>query len=115
MTVIYGVNPKKPYTCQDVLGAIERCFVKAHDDVLNKEMTSEAQQFNPQELENLKKLSVLQLIKDIFKEIGGNYENPTKENLIGVCDKLAEYSKMYRFPEAIKKHYEEIMQLVDGL
>jgi Zn-dependent oligopeptidase len=68
-----------------------------------------------EEFEEMKKMDIKILIKSKFEAIGADFDKPTKESIIGVMDKLAELSINFRKPEIVKKHYEEIMHLVDKL
>ena len=47
--------------------------------------------------------------------MGGDFERPTKEKLIAVMEYLAKFSEVFRRPEIIQKHAEEIMILVNKL
>jgi uncharacterized protein YpuA (DUF1002 family) len=55
------------------------------------------------------------LIIGKFKEVGADFDNPTKESLQSVIDKLAEFAKSFRKPEMIKEHYEQIQSLINKL
>lgn len=114
MAIIYGVDTTKPYTVKDVRDAIVKCFQKAHfesititDDV--KKSMTEA------EIARMKDFSVEMYIKKIFEKTGSDFKNPTKESLIKVCDKLVEFSENFRDIKEIKKHYNQIMKLIEGL
>ena len=115
MVFIYGVDTEKPITPENVRDAVVACFTKAHSEVLEQQMSELAQTLSTEEFEKIKKLSVSDMTRSYFGEVGGDFENPTKESIIAVCDKLAEFAKQYRSPEVIKKHYGEIMQLVNKL
>ena len=114
MTIIYGVDTEKPITPIDARDAIVRCFVLAHKEIL-KNIDEIDRDMSEKELEELKTISVNETIHFFFKEIGGDYEKPTKDSLIGVCDKVRDFSKNFRKPEDINKHYNEIMILVEKL
>jgi len=115
MAVIYGVDTQKPYSASDVRDAIVECFTQAHDEVLKEELKDSGRGLDSEEFYQIKKLNVQQLIRQYFKEVGGDYEKPTKESLVPVCDKLAELASHYRDPKIIIKHYSEIIQLVHNL
>lgn len=51
----------------------------------------------------------------ILFKIGGDFDKPTKEDIFKVLEELKEFAKNFRNPEIIKKHYGEIMQLVEKL
>ena len=116
MVIIYGVDTEKPITPKDVRDAIVRCFVEAHGEILDlMRGTGSATSVSDEDFEKMKKMNVKELIRGFFQEAGGDYENPTKESLIAVCDRLAEFAKNFRKPEVIEKHYGEIMQLMEKL
>lgn len=114
MSVIYGIDTEKPYTPRDVRDAIIKCFISAHSEIMEEYMEKAADN-DPQELEEMKKINVEQTVRNYFREIGEDYENPTKESLIKVSEKLVEYAKAFRKPEIIEKHYGEIMELINKL
>lgn len=112
--LIYGVDPSKPVTPAMVRDAIVECFVQAHKE--NLEEMREYHEFKSEkEFEEMKMMDVRIIIKSKFEEIGGDFENPTKETILAVMKKLAELSINFRDPEVIKKHYGEIMELVNKL
>jgi len=112
--LIYGIDPAKPVTPVMVRDAIVDCFIQAHKE--NLEEMKEYHEFkSEEEFEEMKKIDVELLIKSKFEAVGADFNNPTKESIIGVMDKLAELSINFRKPEIIKKHYGEIMDLVHRL
>ena len=115
MTIIYGVDTDKPFTAIDVREAIIKCFVVAHKEVLEQDLSSLAEEMGQEEFEKMKEVNVRQLVRSFFEATYGDFENPTKESLIAVCDKLADFAKSFRQPEIIKKHYEEIIGLIKKL
>jgi len=115
MTIIYGVDTDKPITPEQVRDAIVECFTLAHKKILEKDIGQFVDDMTVQEKKKIEEINVQLMIKSYFDEVGGDYANPTKNSIIGVCNRLAEFSKNFRNPEIIKKHYGEIMQLVDKL
>lgn len=115
MTIIYGVDTDKPFTPVDVREAIIGCFIEAHGEVLEQDLGSLVEEVGKEEFEKMKEINIRQLVRNFFEATYGDFENPTKEALIAVCDKLADFAKSFRQPEIIKKHYGEIMQLVNKL
>ncbi len=108
---IYGVDTSKKVTPIMVRDAIIDCFKQAHDEIL--QTMKEYYEFKSEkEFEELKHLNVKFLVESKFEEVGGDFENPSKRDLIKVIDKLAEYASHFRRPEIIKKHYDEIMKLI---
>jgi Zn-dependent oligopeptidase len=112
--LIYGVDPSKPVTPVMVRDAIVDCFIQAHEEIL-EEMKEYHKFKSEEEFEEMKKVDVKILIKSKFEAIGADFNNPTKKSIIGVMDKLADLSANFRNPEIIKKHYGEIMELVNKL
>lgn len=115
MTLIYGVDTDQPFTPTDVREAIIKCFVAAHKKVLEQDLGSLAEEMGKDEFEKIKKINISQLVRNFFEATYGDFEKPTKESLIAVCDRLADFAKSFRQPEIIKKHYDEIMVLVNKL
>jgi len=113
MPIIYGVNTEKPITLMNVRDAIIECFKQAHAEVLEQNYKEVAGGMSEEDFGKLKELNVTQLIRNFFEEVGGDYNEPTKEMLVAVCNKLAEFARKFRGEEIIKKHYGEIMVLLD--
>ena len=112
--IIYGVDVTKNVTPVMVRDAIIQCFYKAHCKVL--ELARETFG-HPTEnkFEEMKKSHIKELVQDIFIRIGGDFNNPTKDNLIKVVENLKKFAKIYRKPGVIKKHVSEIMLLINKL
>jgi len=89
---IYGVDPDKKVTPLMVRDAIIRCFTEAHADVLET-MKDCADNTCQVDFDKIKSLNIRLIINKFFEEAGGDFENPTREDLIAVCDKLAEFSQ----------------------
>ena len=52
----------------------------------------------------------------IFRELGADFKNPTKDNLLEVVDILAERSSSWGTPEEIIEHHKkEVKKLLDAL
>ena len=113
--IIYGVDASGKVTPIMVRDAIIDCFTKAHNEVL--EQMKEYTDFkSEEEFEEMKKIQVKYLIETLFENVGGDFNNPTKENIIQVVMKLKEYAAAsFRKPEVIEKHAGEIMQLINKL
>ena len=102
---IYGVDLNSEVTPLMVRDAIVECFYNAHcaDSALEDDDSKSVNKY------------CAELVKGAFTNTGGDFENPTKESIVKVLGQLAEFSKNFRNPEVIKKHYNEIMQLVERL
>jgi len=114
MVKIYGVETSKKVTPLMVRDAIIRCFKKAHEEVLN-EMNKNREFKSSEELDNFEKIQVDLIVRSVFDDIGADFENPTKMEIIKVLAGLAKFATKFRKPEIIKKHYNQIMQLVEKL
>ncbi len=108
---IYGIDITKAVTPIEARDAVLRCFYKAHKDVLD-DMKEYGNFENKEDLEHMEKLDVQLMVKNFFKEVGGDFDNPDKESIKNVCDKLADFAKHFRNKKVIKKHYNEIMNLL---
>ena len=112
--IIYGIDISKEITPIMVRDAIIDCFTKAHSDVL-EEMKDYTDSESGEKIEKMKQETVKSLIESKFKEIGGDFNNPTKNTLSQVVMKLAEYASTFRGPAVIDKHIGEIIQLIDKI
>ncbi|MFH1236800.1 MAG: hypothetical protein V1648_00130 [Candidatus Aenigmatarchaeota archaeon] len=111
---IYGVDIDKKITPLMVRDAILKCFIAAHKEILDL-MDEFAEWKNDEEREKYRKMQVELIIKNTFNDSKVDYDNPTKEGLIMVINNLAKYASMFRKPDVIKKHYNEIMMLIERL
>lgn len=112
--IIYGVNTDEEVTPLKVRDAIILCFKEAHVEVLSA-MRSYVHPKSEEEYEELKKLQVEALIKKYFEEIKADFKNPKTEDLVKICDKLAEFAANFRSEDIIKKHYNEIAELISSI
>jgi hypothetical protein len=111
---IYGVNPNNKITPEIVRDAIIQCFYEAEEEVLDSLFSST--DFCSDEDKNQKKFQHVKIfIEKMFKDVNGDFNNPKKESLINVIDRCSAYAKTIRNEEIIKKHYNEIMNLIDKL
>ena len=108
---IYGVDLSGKITPVQVRDAIIECFSQAQEELM--EYMKETTEFKHEDIE---KMYVDYIIEKAFKDVGGDFKNPTKETLIKVIMKLKEYAlKIFRNPEIVGKHAGEIKQLIDKL
>lgn len=112
--IIYGVDITNKVTPIMVRDAILDCFLKAHSNVLD-EMKIYSDYKTEDEFMKIKQESVKSLVESKFKEVGGDFNNPSRDSLIQVIIKLAEYASKFRDPTIIDKHINEIMSLVNKL
>jgi hypothetical protein len=113
-TNIYGVDMSKDVTPIMVRDAIIKCYIEAHSKTL-EEMRQDFKFKSEEEFQNMKKMNVVQSIKLQFEKKGADFDNPLKEDLTKVLEGLAKFSANFRESEEVKKHYDEIMQLVNKL
>ncbi|MBI5147536.1 MAG: hypothetical protein HZA37_00055 [Parcubacteria group bacterium] len=111
---IYGVNIHEPVTPEIVRDAIVKCFTVAHAEVLEelKEFTTVE---NQEAFEEMKRANVEALIRQFFKESGGDFDRPTKETVIATLGKLVDFSEKFRSPEIVKKHKDAISVIIGKL
>ena len=96
---------KKEITPLEVRDKIVGCFFKAHcEDAGLADGDTEVNRGYCQSI-----------VRKAFEDTKGDFDKPTKESIINVMDQLAEFSKGFRNPEIIKKHYKNIMKLVDKM
>jgi GH18 family chitinase len=111
---IYGIDLSKKITPIMVRDAIFRCFTLAHKEVLNT-MDEFAEWKSKEERKKFKNMEAEFVVKKAFDDVNVDYSNPTKEGLIDVLDKLAQYAANFRKQNIIKKHYSKINKLVNKL
>ena len=105
MTDFYGIDLTKKITPSMVRDAIVECFFQAHcADSGIDEANKEGNRYYCREI-----------VEKAFTDRGFSYENPTKQNLIEVLNGLADFSKNFRNPEIIKKHFQEMMGLIEKI
>jgi hypothetical protein len=113
MPKIYGIDSDKRVSVEDVREAMVRCFVQAHGPVLEKQLAKE--KLSGKELEKRKRIEVEILLRKLFEEEMGSFENPTKESLKRVMLRLRDYSKNFRDQHTIDTHTAEILTLMEKL
>ena len=112
--IIYGVDITKKVTPVMVRDAIVQCFYEAHCNVLELARDTFGKP-SKKRFEEMKKIHVKDLIYDIFIKIEGDYDKPTKDDLLKVVENLKKFASFYRKPEIINKHVNEIMQLINRI
>lgn len=112
--IIYGVDITKKVTPIMVRDAIIDCFYKAHEGEL--EQMKKLLEFESEEkFSEFKQEGIESTIRTKFDEVGGDFDNPTKEVLIRVVMGLKDLAKLFRDQKVIEKHAGEIMQLINKL
>ena len=115
MVVIYGVDTSKPYQAADVRDALVECFTQAHKEQLDALREFTTKDITDDEFENIKRIDVRQMIRSTMKDLGGNFDSPTKPLLEQTVLKLMEFASNFRDKTIVEKHSGEIKQLLDGL
>lgn len=112
MNDIYGIDPSGDVSPVDVRNALVECFTQAHGDslahALNIDLSEDAD-------DAIKRESIITFLKGVFDKIGGDFNNPNKEDLLNAIAYLKKFSVSFRDPQIIEKHVKEIMTLVDKL
>ena len=103
--LVYGVDVGQEATSVQVRDALVEGFSQAHCEMVELGDSDE----------DISREYCVSVVKDAFDEVGGDFENPTKEKLIAVIGYLAKFSEAFRRPEIIQKHSKEIMSLVNKL
>jgi hypothetical protein len=111
---IYGVDITKEVTPTLVRDAIIQCFLKAHAQIL-EEMKEYGEFESEEEFERMKVFDVKLIVQKFFEDTGGSFENPTKNSIMKVMEKLQEFASNFRKPKIIKEHTKEIMTLINKL
>lgn len=112
--IIYGVDINKKVTPIMVRDAMIRCYYEAHCEILELARDSF---YNPpkRKFEEMKKSHVKDLIENLICDVGGDFDNPSKECLYQVLNRLKKIASTYRTPKIINKHVNEVSQLIDKL
>lgn len=92
-----------------VKDAIIECFMDAHAKEL-QELDHYAS--DSEELERLKEMNVDLLVRKAFEETGGNFENPTKKEIIKAVEYLVGFSGNFRNQEVVMHNKDKIMKLI---
>ena len=110
---IYGIKLEDDITPNMVRDAIVQCFFEADIEVL-KELFMKSD-FDSIEDKNIGKKHVEIVIKKMFNDVKGDFNNPTKESLINVVNKCKKFAGLFRDKDTIEKHANEIMMLINKL
>lgn len=112
---IFGVDPEKTYTAEDVRDAMLRCFVQANGENIAKQMNISLPENPEEKIQKINELTVT-FLRKAFEETGGNYDQPDKNSIKEALMKLKEFAeKSGHQNEMIEKHASQIMELVEGL
>lgn len=113
MPIIYGIDTDKRVSPLDVRNALVECFTQAHAKEL--EDLKNYADVKPADFELIKRINISQLLRQYFAETGGDFENPTRDSILAVMDKLKSFAGNFRDPSVIAGHYGEIIKLVECL
>lgn len=103
--MLYGVDLEKSITPTIVRDALVECFYDAH--CADAELGTD----NPV----LKKAYILEILKKTFADVGGNFDEPTKETMLKVMNNLSKFAKNFRDKTIIEKHARQIIQILEKL
>lgn len=95
-----------------IKNATIECFIDAHAKEL-KELDHYAS--NGDELKKLKEMNVELLVKKAFEETGGNFESPSKGDIVRAVDYLVGFAKNFRNQEVVMHNKDKIMKLIELL
>jgi hypothetical protein len=109
---IYGVDPSKKITPVMVRDAIIRCFHEAHREALD-ELNRKGGFGSEAEREGFEGIQIDLIVRSAFEDVKADFSNPTKEGIVKVMGELAKFASRFRKPEIIRRHYNEIMRLVE--
>jgi hypothetical protein len=109
--LLYGVDTCAIVTPVMVRDAVIACFTEAHAKELNE--LREFGNVTDEEFEKMKAMNVEGLVKNCFKDTGGDFENPTKTTLMVAIGKLAEFAKNFRDQKVVEEHYQNIQKLIE--
>ncbi len=112
--ILYGVDLSKKITPLMARDAIFKCFKQAHKEVLDL-MDEFSEWKSDEERNKFRDLAIDFQIKNIFKDVGADFDNPAKPDLYKVLDKLAEAGSQFRKPEIVNKHYDEIKKILEKI
>ena len=115
MAILYGVNTEGEITPEKVRDAIIECFYDAHQEILKDMYVLLDEDQKAEKPNDIGREYIKETVINYFIKVGGDFTKPTKEDILKVLDELKEFAKGFRSPEIIKKHYGEIMQLVEKL
>jgi hypothetical protein len=109
---IYGLDLTQKITAVMVRDAIIECFSQAHAEVLDM-MDEYTEWKSEEERSRFRNLEIELIIKNLFKEANADFDNPTKESLYIVIDKLAGFAVQFRKPDIVGRHYAEIKEILE--
>jgi len=102
---IYGVDLDQKVAPLIARDAVIECFRQAH--CVDSGIAADD--------ENMNQIYISAVIKKAFLDSGGDFDNPTKESIKKAIENLAEFAKNFRDPEIVKKHYDQIMKIIEKI
>lgn len=97
-----------PYKARDIMVT---CFTEAQKETFARSKKDLGMSSDDKQLRD----SIVTAIKMVFKEVGGDYETPTKEALVKSMDVLGRRSSSWGTPLDIIDYHKEQMQRVVAL
>lgn len=117
MTKIFCVDTDKEYNIKDVRDAMVECFVRFHNDyVMDKDETLDliSDQIDLNQVKEFKEDYIKELVRKFFKDVDVDFDNPDREGIIKVLDRMRDFSVKYRDRKIIEDNYSAIKKLLDG-
>jgi len=99
---LQGLNPIK---ARDI---IIKCFFEAQKETFARVKESLGRKVTDEEILD----SVTNALRLVFKEIGGSFDNPTKEDLFKIVERLASKSASWGTPQDIIEHHRSQIEKV---
>jgi hypothetical protein len=105
MEKIYGVDLDKPVNGVIARNALVECFYTAH--CLDSGISVED--------DTVDRIYCYDLIKQGFKDSGGNFDNPTKQDLQNVIKGLAKFAQNFRNQCIVEEHVGNMMKIIAAM
>ena len=103
MATLYGIDTDRPVTPIIVREALVECFYEAHCEDTGFE--------SPDEDSN--RAYCTALVRKAFSDTGGDFEHPTKDDLMRASEYLVQFSVNFRDPSIVQAHMKEIQGLLE--
>ncbi|OGW25074.1 MAG: hypothetical protein A2X59_00320 [Nitrospirae bacterium GWC2_42_7] len=97
-----------PYKARDIMVT---CFIEAQKETFARSKKDLGLSSDDRHLRD----SIITAIKLVFKEVGGDYETPTKEALVKSMEVLGRRASSWGTPQDIIEYHKGQMQKVVGL
>ena len=85
-----------------------KCFLEAQKETYHRIKQTIGVSDTEEEVQK----TVLAGIRGTFKEVGGDFENPTKESLLNVVELLSKKAKLWGTPPDIIEFHKKCMEMI---